>query len=411
MNRGAEVNKIGSLEGLRGLAALVVVNEHLLKLFFVMAFSDSAMRNGGVLGSLSFPPMNLLHNGAWAVCVFFVLSGYVLSQSFFSKKRGDYKEILGKVVARYFRLAVPITGSLLLVWIVMSVNGIYFGEVLGVTHSNEVDQYVSLPLLSDLFKQGFGSALFLNDYAYNPPLWTMSVEMIASIGIFIIHMVFLSFLNHKHAFLVRLAMYVGLVTILFPTMYTGFILGMLICDCKNNKRADILLTKYAKIWVPLAICVGLFLCGYMIRGLYTNPYSVVTFNEFNPYHEYLYNTWGAFFLVFGISYSKAISKLLSGSYLRALGKISFPLYLTHYIVMSSFTSYVYLALPIDSHYYKAVIAIALSIPTMFAVAYVFEKLINEPTVVFSRRITSVFRSTFTSSPEKKEVLMQPRLNG
>lgn len=382
------MHKIKHLEGLRGLAALIVVNEHLLKFFFVMAFSDSALRQSGMYESLSFPPLNLLHNGAWAVCAFFVLSGYVLSQSFFQKGLSGAGDPIAKTVARYFRLAIPVTGSLVLVWILMSLNGIYFADAAALTQTKEIDQYGSAPTIINLLQQGFGSALLKDNYSYNPPLWTMSVEMIASIGVFVLHLVFYSFSDSKNAFGIRLAIYVGLLILLSPTLYAGFILGMLICDCKNNAGANLLLEKYSKYWSPVAMTIGVALCGYMIRGLYNNPYSVVTFEEFNPYHEYLYNTWGAFFLIFGLSYSQKAKDMLSGKNMMVLGKLSFSLYLTHYLVMSSFTAYLYVSIPFDSHMYRALASIGISIPIMFIVAYVFEKIVNEPALRISKAIYS-----------------------
>lgn len=385
------MNKIGHFEGLRGLAALVVVNEHLLKLFFVMAFSDAAMRSSGfgMLEELSFPPFNMLHNGAWAVCVFFVLSGYVLSHSFFSGKEINRHDISGKLIGRYFRLAIPITASLVLVWIFMGLGLFHFSDVAALTQTKELNQYVAQPSVLELLKQGFGSALFLDDYAYNPPLWTMSVEMIGSIGIFVIQGIFLTFRGHRHAWLIRMVIYTGLISLLFPTLYTGFLLGMMLCDCRNYSKSNRVLESYGKYWVPVSLLIGVVLCSYMIRGLYTNPFKIITFNEFHPYYEYLYNTWGAFFLIAGISYSKKVSGILSKPIFLALGKISFPLYLVHYTIMTSLTAFLYVSLPVEGHFLKAILSIALSIPVMFMAAYVFEKAVNEPAVKFSNLIKNL----------------------
>jgi peptidoglycan/LPS O-acetylase OafA/YrhL len=398
------VSKIGYLEGLRGLAALVVVNEHLLKLFFFMAFSDAAMRSSGfgILEELSFPPFNMLHNGAWAVCVFFVLSGYVLSHSFFSEENTNHKNLGGKIVSRYFRLAIPVTASLILVWVLMVLGLFHFSDVATLTQTKEVDQYLVQPTLVDLLKQGFGNTLFSDEYAYNPPLWTMSVEMIGSIGIFVIQGIFLTFRHHKNAWLIRMGVYIALIALLFPTFYTGFLLGMLLCDCRNYSKSNQVLEAYAKYWVPVSLIIGVALCSYMIRGLYSNPFKIITFNEFHPYYEYLYNTWGAFFLIAGISYSRRATELLSTPILLALGKISFPLYLIHYTVMTSLTAYLYLNLAVEGHYTKAILSIGLSIPVMFAVAYGFEKVVNEPTIKFSRAIKNII-SRYSNKKDKLQI--------
>lgn len=402
------MKKIGYFEGLRGLAALVVVNEHLLKLFFALAFSDAAMRAAsfGLFEEASFPPFNMLHNGAWAVCVFFVLSGYVLSHSFFRATNMGQGEIAGKVVGRYLRLAIPVTASLVIVWALMGLGAFHFAEVAPMTQSHEVNQYITQPTILDIFAQGFGSALFMDNLRYNPPLWTMSVEMIGSIGIFVLQAIFLSFRNSKNAFVIRMVIYVAMIAVIFPTLYTGFVLGMMLCDLKNFEKANINLEKYAKYWVPVSIVIGLILCAYMIRGLYTNPYRFITIKEFHPYYEYLYNTWGAFFLVAGVSYSKSISTALSAPIFRALGKISFPLYLTHYTVMSSLTAYLYLNLPFDDHVSKAVCSVALSIPFMFVIAYLFGRVVNEPAMLISNKAKAIIASIIKEKKSTATVLQE-----
>jgi peptidoglycan/LPS O-acetylase OafA/YrhL len=407
------VKKIEYFEGLRGLAALVVVNEHLLKLLFALTFSDAALRSAGfsVFEEATFPPFNLLHNGAWAVCMFFVLSGYVLSNSFFSTPQDNNRGFVANVAARYVRLAIPVTFSLILVWALMHCGVFYFSEVALVTQSHEINQYTTQPTLWQIFEQGFGSAIFKDDLHYNPVLWTMSVEMYGSIGVFFLQAIFLSFLNNRNAFLIRLCVYVGLIALFFPTLYTGFILGMLLCDVRNNPRANGFLEKHSEVWVPAALIIGILLCAYMIRGLYTNPFRFITFKEFHPYYEYIYNTWGAFLVVAAITYSKKISSTLSKPIFNALGKISFPLYLTHYTIMSSLTAYLYLNLPVDGHVMKATIAVGISIPAMFLVAYLFHLIVNNPTIILSRKIKALLGKqpkTEVDVAESKELTEQIR---
>lgn len=386
------MKKIEYFEGIRGLAALVVVHEHLLKLFFALAFSDAALRsaNFSLYEEASFPPFNLLHNGAWAVCLFVVLSGYVLSNSFFSSQQSENSGFFANVIARYFRLAIPVTASLVFVWGLMHFGAFYFSEVALITQSHEVNQYLTQPTIWQVFTQGFGSALFKDNMQYNPVLWTMSVEMFGSIGIFLLQAVFLIFKNHRKAFVIRLCIYIGLIAILFPTLYTGFILGMLLCDVRNNHKANEFLEKHSKLWVPGALFIGILLCSYMIRGLYTNPFRFITINEFHPYYEYLYNTWGAFLVLAAITYSKGITSTLSKPLFSALGKISFPLYLTHYTVMTSLTAYLYLNLPLEGHVVRASVAIGISLPVMFLLAYVFHAVFNRPTIFVSRKMKSIF---------------------
>ena len=74
-------DRIKALDGLRGFAALVVVCHHALLLNPVLAgpYTDPDARPSGVDWWLLYTPLHTIWNGAGAVWVFFVLSGYVLA--------------------------------------------------------------------------------------------------------------------------------------------------------------------------------------------------------------------------------------------------------------------------------------------------------------------------------------------
>lgn len=101
--------RLTALDGLRGVAALVVVVYHTLRL-------DEGFRHGifryqpeGPLSSaLTITPLRALVDGTLAVWIFFVLSGYVLSRRFWRGQRTDWGSY---AVRRAIRLYVPLWGS------------------------------------------------------------------------------------------------------------------------------------------------------------------------------------------------------------------------------------------------------------------------------------------------------------
>ena len=78
-------NRVNSLELLRGVACLVVVNSHYFYLFLV--YLSHGLRPGSpeLLPQFSFEktvgffPFTLFYNGDLAVSIFFIISGYVLT--------------------------------------------------------------------------------------------------------------------------------------------------------------------------------------------------------------------------------------------------------------------------------------------------------------------------------------------
>lgn len=112
---GVSVIKAGRfeyLDGLRGLAALAVVNHHFICAFAPWIFPDPAIyRLLFVAG-----PLVILRNGIFAVYVFFALSGFVIANS--AARKGYSLPV--RLLTRYLRLAVPLTCSLLFAFALLS---------------------------------------------------------------------------------------------------------------------------------------------------------------------------------------------------------------------------------------------------------------------------------------------------
>ena len=110
--------RYGELDGLRGIAALVVVLHHALLTFpgawAVYTWSAERPRDG-IFPALMQTPLYTIFNGSGAVIVFFVLSGVVLSLTYDEVDKWSYWPYLVKRLCRiWLPFAVVLTGSLLL---------------------------------------------------------------------------------------------------------------------------------------------------------------------------------------------------------------------------------------------------------------------------------------------------------
>ena len=106
--------RLSSLDGLRGIAALIVVAHHASLL--VPAISAAYLTPGGgpVAGSVAwwftYTPLKLLTAGPEAVIVFFVLSGFVLTLPLLSGRPFDWMAYYPR---RIVRIGLPTLCSLL----------------------------------------------------------------------------------------------------------------------------------------------------------------------------------------------------------------------------------------------------------------------------------------------------------
>jgi len=94
--------RIHSLDTLRGLAALVVLANHLQHSFLPALFGTTAPESPG---RLIMAPIAFLLNGSCAVALFFVLSGFVLSERFIAST--NIASLSDAVIRRWPRLAGP----------------------------------------------------------------------------------------------------------------------------------------------------------------------------------------------------------------------------------------------------------------------------------------------------------------
>jgi peptidoglycan/LPS O-acetylase OafA/YrhL len=324
------------LEAARGLAALVVVLWHLLLGF------DPA-RPGALPGfphALSWigRPWYGLINGGGAVGFFFVLSGFVLTRR--NLQRTDAAGLARGAIKRWPRLAGPVTVACLFCWVLFPLHLYRFQQAAAFSHSPWLAGFgygmegASVrPNAWHAFTEGAARTFFTGSTAYNSSLWTMRPEFWGSL----------------------IAFGLALALLHLPRPAAGaWLLGVawVACFCVDPWLANF----------PLGVALAaLAAAGRLPRltlpaaiALLAAAYASACYNENSRLDAAIWHHLhaplpgatvyglGAALVLVALEGSPALRQALSGRVPRALGRLSFPLYLLHLPILLSFGCMAYL---------------------------------------------------------------------
>ena len=311
--------RAGFLDGMRGWASLMVLGAHLIGIF------GGYDRANSHLWFLRFPC-----DGTAAVYIFFVISGFALSTQFLKEKKMSILTSLA--LRRYIRLAIPILASVLGAYLLM-VFGLMFSVKAGALMKNEYlgGFYNFIPsFLGAVYYALYGIFFHYCDVwpnSYNRVLWTMSWELFGSGLVFGLLALFG---NLKKRYIIYLFSVILFTVIGMPEL-VAFVLGIFLAEFYNHPAFDEICTMYnvqCTIFGLILLSIGWIYSTLM--GAY-DQYRI----------ELPFIASG---MVLGVMISSRISALFETRISNFMGKISFPLYLIHLLVMSSLSSYLYIRL-------------------------------------------------------------------
>ena len=331
------------LDGLRGWGALMVFLYHLI----VQLLSNTA------------PPykskyLAFLLDGDFAVFIFFVLSGFVLSIKFVLSP-GKYS-LTQAVIARYFRLILPIIITSFAAYLLMLAHAMY--NVPAAVPAN-APQWLGVyfnfePTLAYFFQFNLYYVFFnFNPGAnFNPVLWTIAYEFAGSMLVYMIIGFFRTDKNKTY-----------LVPIAFIILFNLFNNPIIACFAVGYLFAELYVAYSRRLedipWV-----------SWLATVLFAVPVVCSTFYR-TGHHFYI--ALLASLLVLSVTFSKLLKHFFSNKVSRFLGKISFPLYLIHLPLICSFSSYLFLYLPTQGYGNQATanIIVATTVPLGLLIAWIF----------------------------------------
>jgi peptidoglycan/LPS O-acetylase OafA/YrhL len=265
---------------------------------------------------LSDTPLAVLFNGPFAVVIFFVLSGFVVSRA--AHKNDPLPLTIG---LRYLRLTIPMLASVLSAWLLLTMFPTEATKLASMTGTPWLTRTFNghIPSLLEAIKDATYEVYWRGESRFDNAMWSMQWELIASVAIYAIY-----------AVIARPAYIVTTLIVLFflvlwkraPYYYEAFVFGILMQEAWTHSRLK-------RVAPELALVMGLILgsqsAGFAERyGLDFLPGSLQPGNPAGLIYPI-----AAALVVYGCLMSAPVAKFLQQAQCLFLGRISFSLYLIH----------------------------------------------------------------------------------
>lgn len=363
-------DKLIELEAVRGMAALIVVLHHSL-----LAFAPR-------LEGLFFPterfglfgtPFYAFVNGAASVVLFFVLSGFVLTY-----KAIEIRNTSGigmSALKRWPRLAGPVAivnfVSGLLVWWGMYSNsqaadiarspwlGWWFGA----------SPYPQIPPIAAL-QEGLLSTFLDGQYYFNSNLWTMYYEFFGSFIALALALIVIELRRPWLGLLLSAGLFI--LTLYQSRFFAPFVAGVMVAQVYA-------LRDRCRIHLPSGLACALSLIAIILFGFKSSfaGDSIGFYVRIKPITgipldkiELLLHTVAALLIMFIVMAYDPCRRVLNRRAGLWLGRMSFPIYLTHLLVICTIGSSTFIAInPLLPHSFTITLTLTAVFGVTFAVSF------------------------------------------
>jgi len=313
------------LEGLRGIAAVVVMLGHMVR--------GLVPPDDGKWHGLHQVHRWLLNGGA-AVTIFFVLSGFILSLNF-AKDRSRIR-VLTALLKRWPRLAALTTIACLFSWALIVISQDNYARAAAVTGNAWMAAHFNSPLQGQdiswmaALREGLYRVFLSGDSKFDSPLWTMRIELFGSFAIFLAAPILFGLQNWPLRLLAIGAVMIG-GGASFPLTYiSDFLVGTILAMLFAEDRMPIFSNKAAFVMGVAGIYLFCFSAG-------ENHLIHAPIKRLLPAGETAHFIWdgSAVLIIFVLLGNPFLRRVFSQNWAIRLGLLSFPIYLLHVPIMLS----------------------------------------------------------------------------
>lgn len=382
-------------DGLRGGAALQVLLLHYASVFLPFYAHEGAVARYEFERWLATSPLYLVIDGGTAVCLFFVISGFVLASSFARMSAS----ISAAAVKRTVRLALPVAAAAFFAWLCLGPLAPPMDALRVATQSDFVMRVYPHPLtilhaLKDvsmhalftgyeavsLFSGNSWMSLPRLDESVDPPFWTLHIEFWGSMLV-----LGLSWARRRLPSIVMGVLLAVAFWLAGTSWYLLFIIGFLL----HGAHSKIGLPSG---WMSAVTGVLVVAVGCSIAVTKSNPYVHAAFEVLVPLvHGQALNTYtfqsciGGALIFIGVWVAKPLRMLATSRAALFLGRLSFGMYLLHFPILFAVASRIFLALLPQGFGIAALTASFVGICVTGCLAYLFDRFVDPRIIRLSHR--------------------------
>lgn len=336
------------LDGLKGFACLGVFTHHFFLSFFPASYfgtEAAVMTASGFDASLSVEPYSFFVNGNFWVCLFLVISAFLLSNKIFQLKiSGDvspseslFDTLSETLLKRYLRLMIPAA--------LIGIFSYFLRDLLTLTGLNYLGKVNDCSFPNFLYHAVVHMWIFV-DSSVQGPFWMLHYLLFGSYLAILIALA----TPLKNRWVPLIHVFLAAVLGILNHYYAGIVLGVMICylyhcgtslqETSNNGFFNKLMRLLAQNKILrggagiLLLLAGLFLGAYPSYVKPDNIYRVFNAYAFRDPDAYeLIHSIAAACLMASFFLLKGLADFFSTKPFLFLGKLSFSIYLVHSMLL------------------------------------------------------------------------------
>jgi len=326
MIRDQNTRRLVPLEGLRGIAAVIVMLGHMVRGL------APPPESGNFAGLHQFH--RWLLNGGAAVTVFFVLSGFILSLPFAHDR--SRLRVLTALLKRWPRLAAMTTLACLISWALIVISQDHYRQAAAVTGNRWMASHFNAPLegheisWAAALREGLYQVFLSGASSFDSPLWTMRIELFGSFAIFIMAPLLFALRRWPARLAVIAAVMVAGGTAFPLTYISDFLVGTVLAMLFAEGR----MPAFSNLAAAAMGLTGLYLFCFSAAE---NHAIHAPIKAMLPPGETAHFVWdgSAALIIMVLLGNPFLRGVFSGSWAAWLGLLSFPIYLLHVPIMLS----------------------------------------------------------------------------